>query len=259
MKLAWTHRFRTGRPLALSLFHSPVTGIGQEWLVSVRFRTGCTLLPEAGAKTSRGDLLFGLYMADSGVCGMLGGLYVALKVRYAEYGDWDSAACTWVFRVWVPYISHLAKLRPRNLLQISDVAVQGGQSQSEAIYSDPPITGIGQNWVTYVRKRYGITVHFRSRTNPFRSRSILDKAPQTPPSRGLRRRPAWSSAPRRPGHPRRRDTPDLHSRNDRLTVPSRKGSLKGNQGTFRYVLPFPAAAPYHAKYRPDTPVLGERR
>ena len=222
VKLAWTHRFRTGRPSSPFAFSFPVTGIGQEWLVSVRKRCGvprsspesdgngsflsdsgrgCTLLPGAEAKTSRGDLLLGLYMADSGVCGMLGGLYVALKVRYAEYGDWDSAACTWVFRVWVPYISHLAKFRPRNLLQISDVAAQGGQSQSEAIRSDPSITGIGQNWATYVRKRYGITVRFRSRTNPFRSCSILGKAPQTPPSRGLRRRPAWSSVPLRPAIP----------------------------------------------------------
>ena len=40
-----------------------------------------------------------LLVADLGVHGMLGGLYMALKVRYAEYGGWNFAACTWGFRV----------------------------------------------------------------------------------------------------------------------------------------------------------------
>ncbi|WP_204367701.1 hypothetical protein, partial [Bifidobacterium merycicum] len=38
--------------------------------------------------------LYRLCMADSGICMLPSGLYMALKGRYAEYGRWNSNAYT---------------------------------------------------------------------------------------------------------------------------------------------------------------------
>ena len=66
--------------------------------------------------------LLGLRMADSGSCEMLGGLYMAAKSRYREYGARNRNARTRDIRVSVPYISHLAKHGPPNLPYISEIA-----------------------------------------------------------------------------------------------------------------------------------------
>lgn len=63
-----------------------------------------------------------LYMADSGVCVLLSGLYMAPKLEYPEYGRCNSAPHTRDITIWVPYISHLAFSNCPNLPYVSQVA-----------------------------------------------------------------------------------------------------------------------------------------
>ena len=170
---------------------------------------------------------------------MLGVLYVALKVRYAEYGGWNSAACTWVFRVWVPIY------KPPSKTQAPESA-----ANKRCVCSRRPEP---------VRSHPLRSIHHWNRTEsghlcpktvrnyrPFPEQdesfpSLFDSGQGSPNPAFARVEEAtgvvFRSAP--PHHPRRRDTPDLHSRNDRRAVSSRKGFpkvTKAHSGTF---FPFP--------------------
>ena len=63
--------------------------------------------PETGRATPRTPLL-GLCMADSRVCVLLSGLYMAPKPGYCKYRRCNSASHTRDIAIWMPYISHLA-------------------------------------------------------------------------------------------------------------------------------------------------------
>ena len=71
-----------------------------------------------------------LLVADLGVHGMLGGLYMALKVRYAEYGGWNSAACAWGFPGLDAIYKPPSKIQSRDLPYISRVASRSGRFRS---------------------------------------------------------------------------------------------------------------------------------
>lgn len=70
---------------------------------------------EGRVKRARAALLR-LYVADLGLCILLGDLYMARKTRYSMYGHWNCNADASGYTDSVPYISHLVFSKCLNLL-----------------------------------------------------------------------------------------------------------------------------------------------
>ena len=95
---------------------------------------GCGCAGQSGEGV--GGTLSRLCMADSGGIKTLGGLCMALKTRYPEYERWNSNVHTPGIRISVPYISHLAICRPRNLPYISEVVGEQWLNNGRAAVGD---------------------------------------------------------------------------------------------------------------------------